>query len=199
MNANQLDALTRLRDQRKPLKIHPSTRKVLMEPGYVTGATNGYCSITQKGISFLGRWENRERIETTQKKVWREKGLAELHRHAMDWLEVHARLTHTARRYVSHVLDALLTESPIIPSGHRWKGGDEKCRAWAEVSLDAVRELRERQLEAHEHGADILVSYSIGPKVENRAGRRRAAAVERAAEDEVVSMERYLAERKAVG
>lgn len=198
MNDKQLDALTRLRDTRKPLKIHPSTRRVLLEPGYVTQGANGYCTITAEGIRFINNWENRERIEATERKVWREKGLSELHKHAMDWLGVHARLTHLATRYASHVLDALLTESPIIPSGHRWEGGDAKCRSWAEVALDAVRELRERQIDAHEHGADLLVSYSIGPKVEARAGERRAVAVERATEDDtVVPIDRYLRERKA--
>lgn len=198
MNDKQLDALTRMRDTRKPLKIHPSTRRVLLGPGYITVGANGFCAITAEGIRFINNWENRERIEATERKVWREKGLSELHKHAMDWLLVHARLTHLATRYASHVLDALLTESPIIPSGHRWKNGDAQCRAWAEVALDAVRELREHQTNAHENGADLLVSYSVGPKVEARAVRRRAAAVERATEDDsVVPIGRYLTERGA--
>lgn len=198
MNANQLDALTRLRDERKPLKIHSSTKRSLEKPGYVKPAPNGYCVITGAGITFIDKWENRERIDATEKKVWREKELSEIHKHAMDWIGVHTLLTFTAKRYVSHVLDALLTESAIIPSGHRWKkGSDEKCRAWAEVALDAVRELRQRQLEAHEHGADVLVTYEIGPQVEKRAFERRGAAVERAADDTVVPIDRYLAERRS--
>lgn len=199
MTEKGLDALTRLRDLRRPLKIHHSTGQKLLQDGLVTRAPNGYWVITKAGISCIDRWENRERMEAIQRRVWRTKDAGEVHQHARDWLVVHARLTTQAKLYVSHVLDALLTDEPILPSGNAWEaGGDELCRAWAEVALDAVREIRRVQVEAHEAGGDLIASYEVGPKVERRAGDRRGATVERATVVEnVVSMDRYLAERRS--
>jgi hypothetical protein len=202
LNDKQIEALNRLRDARKPLKIHASTRRVLKEAGYAAEGANGYCTITEEGITFLANRERRERMVETETKIWRDKELAELHRHCQAWIDVHARLTIPAKHYSDFVLAALLTGSPVLPSaveGQKKEEWDERVRAWAEVALDSVRELRARQADARENPtADLLVSYSLGPKLEKRAAERRSAAAERAAEeaeDNVVRMDRYLAER----
>jgi hypothetical protein len=190
---NRLEALRKLRDARgKTVKLHHSTGRRLAEDGLALRTGTGRWKATEEGIKYIDRTERAEEIALTSTKCYRDEATRERRKKVMAWIDLHARLTNAAQRYVEHVVEALLAGERVRESGYSWDGGDEKCRAWAEIAIDAIEELELAQVEAQEAGGNIVVSYEAGPSVLARAGDRRARVVrEIAAGDNVVGLDAY--------
>lgn len=191
MNDNQMEALRRLRDSRRPISLHHSTGRSLADLGFAQKNQRGLWVSTDAGVACIDRAERAERKAVVYRKRIHEEGASDRHQRAVGWLAVHARLTPAARLYVDHVLDALLMGEHIVESDYDWEGGDELCRAWAEQALDAILSLEEAQLAAHEGGGDITVTYGVGEKVGARSSQRRAKVVRELTDDNVTSLDHY--------
>lgn len=190
---NRLEALRKLRDARgKTVKLHHSTGRALAEDGLAVRCASGRWRSTEEGIAYIDKVERAEEVALTHAKCVRDERNRERRQKVLDWIDLHARLTNAAKRYVDHVVEALLSGERVRESGYSWEGGDEKCRAWAEIGIDAIEELERAQIEAQENGGNIVVSYVAGPSVLARAGKRRARVVnEIAAGDNVVGLDAY--------
>lgn len=190
---NRLEALRKLRDARgKTVRLHHSTGRALAADGLAVRCASGRWRSTEAGIKFIDRTERAEEIALTHTKCVRDEANRERRQKVLAWLDLHARLTNAAKHYVDHVVEALLAGERVRESGYSWDGGDEKCRAWAEIAIDAIEELELAQVEAQENGGNVVVSYAAGPSVLTRAGDRRARVVrEIAAGDNVVGLDAY--------
>lgn len=190
---NRLEALRKLRDARgKTVKLHHSTGRALADDGLAVRTANGRWRSTPEGIAYIDRTERAEEVARTSMKCVRDPADRERRKKVLAWLDLHARLSRPAKTYVEHITEALITGERVRESGHDWPEGDQQCRAWVEVALDAIEELELAQIAAKEAGGNVVVSYEPGPSVVARAGDRRARVVrEVAAGDNIVSLDQY--------
>lgn len=197
---NRLEALRKLRDARKPVKIHHSTGRALARDGLAVKCPNGYWKSTTAGVDEIDsveREERRHQIDWNINEDQRKYG-----RRVIDWLELHSPLSPKGIHYARHVVNALLCGVPPIESGWKWEDGDYLIRCWVEAAIDGLEEMREAKRAAKAAGGDIVISYAAGPKIAARARDRRRAAVEAAtveqpADDNIVGLEDFRQRRLA--
>jgi hypothetical protein len=192
-NDNRLEALRKLRDARgKTVKLHHSTGRRLAEDGLAVRTPSGRWRSTEAGIKHIDRTERAEEVALTRQKCVADEANRERRQKVLAWIDLHCRLTNAAKLYVEHIVEALLSGERVRESGYSWDGGDEKCRAWTEIAIDAIEELELAQVEAQEAGGNLVVSYAAGRSVLARAGDRRARVVnEIAAGDNIVGLDAY--------
>lgn len=187
---NRLEALRKLRDARgKTVKLHHSTGRALLEDGFATRTATGRWRSTEAGIEYIDRTERAEEVHLTHMKCVRDERNRERREKVLAWLDLYARLTLPGKTYVEHVVEALLAGERVRESGRNWEDGDEKCRAWAEIAIDAIEAMELAQIEAQEAGGNLVVSYAPGEHVLVRASRRRTEAVREIADDNIVHLD----------
>lgn len=196
---NRMEALAKMRDARRPVKIHHSTGRSLASSGWAVKGKGGLWAITAAGLEEIAR---QERVERTMRIDWNVNDAQRTYaQRIIAWLEVHADLSNYALHYARHVANALLTGVGPVESGMRWEDdADDRIRAWVEAAIDALEEMREAKAKAKERGGDLIVTYHPSVPIISQSRQRRVVAVAESREpegDNVIGLERYRQERLA--